>query len=134
MKWKSLFKKTVSGLVVFCFTFTTVVLDSGLRASFASSAAVPQALSVPDVLGSIDEEHKGTLPKTVIYIQDAHDSLEVQENIAKLIDYFVKDYEVRTVYEEGYEGPVPTDELFGFIEDPEVKQKVSYFLLDKLRI
>ena len=41
---------------------------------------------------------------------------------------------MKTVFEEGYEGPVPTDEYFGFIKDPKIKEKVSYFLMDKLRL
>ncbi len=72
--------------------------------------------------------------KTIVFIQDAHDSLEAQENIAKLISKFVKEKGIKTVFEEGYEGPVPTDKFFGFIKDPAIKQKVSYFLLDRLRI
>ena len=70
----------------------------------------------------------------IIYIEDAHNSLEAQENIAKLIHHFVRTAGVRTVFEEGYEGPVPTDEYFGFIKNPALKQKVSYFFLDHLRI
>jgi len=41
---------------------------------------------------------------------------------------------VKTVFEEGYEGPVPTDALFDEIGDPTLREKVSYFLLDKLRL
>ena len=76
----------------------------------------------------------GRRSRFVVFIQDAHDSLEAQENIAKLIERLVAEQGIRTVFEEGYEGPVPTDQFFGFIKDPAVKQKVSYFLLDKLRI
>jgi len=72
--------------------------------------------------------------RMVVYIQDAHDSLEAQENIAKLVEHFVQNHGVRTVFEEGYEGPVPTDDFFGFIEDPKLKQKTSHFFLDKLRL
>jgi hypothetical protein len=70
----------------------------------------------------------------VVYIQDAHDSLEAQDNIAAMVRYCVKEYGVKTVYEEGYEGPVPTDKLFGSIQDPALKEKVSYYLMDKLRV
>ncbi|MDA9101389.1 hypothetical protein N9K06_01790, partial [Omnitrophica bacterium] len=68
------------------------------------------------------------------FIQDAHDSLEAQENIAKIIDHLVANYGIKTVFEEGYQGPVPTDDYFGAIADPAVKERVSYFLMDKLRI
>jgi hypothetical protein len=72
--------------------------------------------------------------KTIFFIQDAHDSLEAQENMAKIINHLVDAYDVKTVFEEGYEGEIPTDEYFGFIESAEDKQMVSYFLMDKLRL
>ncbi len=72
--------------------------------------------------------------RMVVYIQDAHDSLEAQENIAKMINHLVANYGVKTVFEEGYEGPVPTDKYFGFIKDPKIREKVAYFLMDRLRI
>ena len=40
---------------------------------------------VPPELGFIDESYNGKSGKTILYIQDAHDSLEAQENIAKII-------------------------------------------------
>jgi len=111
---------------------------------------------IPPELGTVDEiyraergagngernnENVSRLPLTVprhdrmvVFIQDAHDSLEAQENIAKIIQHLVANYGVKTVFEEGYEGPVPTDDYFGFIKDPAIKQKVSYFFLDHLRI
>ncbi len=94
----------------------------------------PSDISLPQELGEIEESFQGSSGKTILYIQDAHDSLEAQENIAKTITHLVETYGIKTVYEEGYEGPVPTDEYFGFIKDPVVKEKVSYFLMDKLRI
>ena len=115
-------------------------------------------IRIPPELGSIDEvyrvprdSHLGTrqtrnqneplVPspesrhdRMVVYIQDAHDSLEAQENIAKIINHLVANDGVKTVFEEGYEGPVPTDKYFGFIKDPKIKEKVSYFLMDHLRV
>lgn len=92
------------------------------------------SFSIPEQLGKIEESFTGNSGKTIIYIQDAHDSLEAQENIAKTIHYAVEHYGVQTVYEEGYEGPVPTDKYFGLIKEPEIKERVSYFLMDRLRI
>ena len=89
---------------------------------------------VPPELGLIEESFHGTSGKTILYIQDAHDSLEAQENIAKIINHLVANDGVKTVFEEGYEGPVPTDKYFGFIKDPKIKEKVSYFLMDHLRV
>ena len=94
----------------------------------------PLQLNIPSSLGTVEEFFSGPSSKTIIYIQDAHDSLEAQENIAKIIHYLVDKYGVKTVYEEGYEGPVPTDKYFGKIEDPKIREKVAYFLMDKLRL
>ena len=93
-----------------------------------------QKFSIPEELGKIEESFSGASGKTIIYIQDAHDSLEAQENIAKTIQYLVAKYGVKRVYEEGYEGPVPTDKYFGTIQDPKIREKVAYFLMDKLRL
>ena len=91
-------------------------------------------IRIPPELGLIDESFQGTSGKTILYIQDAHDSLEAQENIAKIINSLVAHEGVKTVFEEGYEGPVPTDNFFGFIKSPKIKEKVSYFLMDHLRV
>ena len=110
---------------------------SSLRGSVpanVASASGGEAISIPEEYGKIEESFPGTSGKTIIYIQDAHDSLEAQENIAKTIQYLVDRYGVKTVYEEGYEGPVPTDEYFDFIKNSAVKEKVSYFLMDQLRL
>ncbi|MDD5085334.1 MAG: hypothetical protein PHE61_04740, partial [Candidatus Omnitrophica bacterium] len=99
------------------------------------------SVSIPQDLGSIDEyfvpEVNGRLTtddeRLVIYLQDCHSSLEAQLNIASIIKHLVKEYGVKTVYEEGYEGEVPSDELFN-IKDKAIKEKVSYFFLDHLRL
>lgn len=119
--------------------FLSVSLLYSEPLSFATSIPlkpnkISTGISIPGAIGEIEEGFQGTSGKTLIYIQDAHDSLEAQENIARAIDYFVEHDGVKTVYEEGFEGPVPTDKYFGPVKNPEVKRKLSYFFLDKLRI
>ena len=148
LSWPGLSLKAVASLTIGSFLATQVLLPTPV--SFAqrinpkvgggdpvtvSTAQVPNGkIVVPPQLGKIEESFQGTTNKTILFIQDAHDSLEAQENIAKLIGKFVKEKGIKTVFEEGYEGPVPTDKFFGFIKDHKTKQKVSYFLLDKLRL
>lgn len=120
----------------------TAFLVSHLDPAYAQNtpaqtpSLVPQTeIHVPENLGKLESVSRVPGAKqTVIYIQDAHDSLEAQKNIAKLVRHFVKRYGVKTVFEEGFEGPVPTETFFGFMKDAAAKEKVSYFLLDKLRI
>jgi len=138
MKKTSIFIRGICMFVALCF-FTTDAL--ALPATLSRGNSVETYASrafknfqVPEQLGRIEESYEGTLPKTVLFIQDAHDSLEAQENIAKIIENTVENYGVRTVYEEGYEGRVPTDDFFLKIKNPEVREKAAYFLMDKLRI
>ena len=100
----------------------------------SAAVKVETPFSIPPKLAAVEEFHKGALPKNILFVQDAHDSLEAQEHIAALIGHLVENHGVQTVLEEGYEGPVPTDALFEKITEPAVKQRVAYFLLDKLRI
>ncbi len=100
----------------------------------ASGIPIPASISLPSEFGNIEEFHPGSTGKTVIFIQDAHDVLQAQENIAAMITHLVENQSVKTVYEEGYEGPVPTDALFKNISDPEVKRKTAYYFLDQLKI
>ena len=145
--WKNgLFWRRVTATVVI-IAFSLFDAARYAPQGYASPSAVavasgPALFSIPKELGKTDEvyfprDDEGRMTegaKTIIFIQDAHDSLEAQENIARIINHLVKEKGIRTVFEEGYEGPVPTDKFFGFIKDPAIKQKVSYFLLDKLRI
>lgn len=94
----------------------------------------PLNLSIPAEWGSLQGFYPGKSQKTLLYIQDAHNSFEAQINIAHLIHFAVKEYGAGLVFEEGYEGDVPTDPFFKAIPDPGNRRKVSYYLLDKLRV
>jgi len=127
--------KTIAVIVCLCMVSTEIVYAAPLPSSpNPPQNESPKAITIPEELGSVEETHQGRSGKTIIYIQDAHDSLEAQENIAKIINFLVENHGVETVFEEGYEGPVPSDEYFGFIDDPVIKERVAYFLMDKLRI
>ena len=104
------------------------------RESAANVPPVNDPFDLPPYLGTIAESFQGSSDKTVLYIEDAHASLEAQENISKIINYLVEHHGVKTVFEEGCEGRVLTDDYFGFIKDAAIKKEVSYFLLEKLRI
>ncbi len=124
-----LFYKPTAIFLSISFMFFTVLQYA------PSGYADPEAsITIPKEWGSVEESFVGKSDKTIIYIQDAHDSLEAQENISKIIQYMVSENGIQTVFEEGYEGPVPSDEFFGDIEDPKVKEKVSFDLMDQLRI
>lgn len=116
------------------------VLAAGLALCLAWPApleAAPLDLRtkrVPESLGWVDSFHAGPSGKTIFYIQDAHDSLEIQENIAALIAQLVRQDKIRSVFEEGYEGIVPTDRYFDSKMPAGLRRAMAYYLLDQLRI
>ncbi|MCB0375761.1 MAG: hypothetical protein KDD04_07570, partial [Sinomicrobium sp.] len=128
--------RTVALFTCIVFSFTSVT-EAAVNTAFntQSSVLIPQSSSlIPSEYGRVEKYHQGTSDKTIIYIKDAHDSIEAQENIANMIHYLVEHQNVQTVYEEGYEGSVPSDKYFGSVEDPAVKKEVSYYLMDRLKI
>jgi nucleoside-diphosphate-sugar epimerase len=128
-------KRSLFCRLVALFLSTCLALcESSAYALPPINAASLLPLTIPQQWGTLEESFESHSGKTLLFIQDAHDSLEAQIHIAQLITHFVHGHGVKTVYEEGYEGLVPTDDYFQFIKDPEIKRKVSYFLLDKLRL
>lgn len=91
-------------------------------------------LEIPQKLGFIDEIYEGRDGRRILFIQDAHDSLEAQLHISDLIQTLVRERKIRTVFEEGYQGPVPARELFGDIRDETLRTRIAHYLLDRLRL
>lgn len=130
MKKKTFWIKTSALL-----TALTLAFEPGmLQASSPSSAPSAPGIRIPQEWGEEEISLPGSSGKTIYFIQDAHDSLEAQKNIASIIVHLTEKEKIKTVFEEGYEGPVPTERYFGFVKDPGERLKVSSFLLDRLRI
>ncbi len=89
-------------------------------------------VAIPNKIGVIEYTFKGN-SAPLFYIQDAHNSLEAQKNIAALISLLVQEYGVKTVLVEGVEGKVNLDTYFQF-SDSNVKEKVSDYFLEHLRL
>lgn len=130
MTSKNLLKRSIAGLVLFAFCLNTILPPGYAQ----STPAVSKPVSIPETFGKVEESFQGSSGKKIFYIQDAHDSLEAQENIAKMIHHLVEHAGVTTVFEEGYEGRVPTDKFFGKIPNKKIREKTAYFLMDKLRL
>jgi len=122
--------KAVAGMMGFLFLTQDLLYGASLTAALPQ----PMAYKIPASLGRIESYHRGTSDKTIVFVQDAHDSIEAQMNIAGIIRHSVAKYGVKTVFEEGYEGPVPTDEVYKSLTEPRTREAVSYYLLDHLRI
>lgn len=129
----------------FCYILTSA--DAKLLAQRAPRTPVSaemqatfnpfEKLAALEDFGTIDEIYVSPSNKQknlILYIQDAHDSLEAQKSIAQIIRYLVDKQYTETVFQEGYEGRLPTDEYFNFLEEKEFKRKVTYKLMDQLLI
>jgi len=100
----------------------------------ASAANISAPFEIPAALGTIETLVHKNSSKTLLYIEDAHDSLEAQQNIAAIINHLVHQHDFKLVYEEGYEGPVPTDAFFSNFPDKQTRKKAALDYLDRLRI
>jgi hypothetical protein len=75
------------------------------------------AVSVPSALGSVREtftpakNSSSTKTPFVIHIEDAHSSLEAQENIGRILKHLTKDRRFRTIYFEGGAGELDSPAL-----------------------
>ncbi|MBI4971065.1 MAG: UTP--glucose-1-phosphate uridylyltransferase, partial [Candidatus Omnitrophica bacterium] len=125
-------KKAASYLTVFLFVFSTVVTAQTAQV-FANAVPKANGIEIPAQLGTVEKTFHGQSQFPLIYIQDAHSSLEAQESISKLITTLVKKKGIQTVFTEGYEGEIPLDQLYPFT-NVEVKEKVSRHAMDYLRL
>lgn len=94
-----------------------------------------EKISIEDIgisknIGSIKSKHKGKGEKLVIHIQDAHCNFEAQENIAKILDNLIKNYNVNFVAVEGADGIVDTS-WFRAFPDPEIRREVARYFMKK---
>ena len=108
--------------IVVCLSMLTLDIGFAAPSNQAAHPGTTRRYSIPVELGLLDESYEGSSGKTVIYIQDAHTSLQAQENIAKIINHLVTTQDVQTVFEEGYEGEVPTDQYFNLLQEKQVKE------------
>ncbi len=103
--------------------------------SYALNTGIPRNPSlVSPSLGTIEEIFPGKSGKTIFFIQDAHASFEAQLHISGMIQELVQKQGVQTVFEEGFEGPVPSDSYFGWIKDSKTRDRAAYHFLDQLLI
>lgn len=126
-----------------CFFFSAFDLSayaapiSGYsQLSLNAPATIRSTGSFPVSLAISDEFFEGSSlnSKEVVFIQDAHSSLEAQKNIASTIHWFVKNRGVRKVYEEGFSGKVPTDSVLNASSNRHDRKIISSELLAHLLI
>ncbi len=86
---------------------------------FASSFAAE--IKIPNQFGSIKEafeapSQSSLSQREIIHIQDAHCNYEAQKNMAGLLDYLVKQYNLKLIMVEGGSGDVSLSFLRGYAD------------------
>ncbi|MBI4397547.1 MAG: hypothetical protein HY586_00295 [Candidatus Omnitrophica bacterium] len=122
-------------LALFSLSLFPVSAQAQVPVSLAPSSISlePIVKAIPARFGSVDSQHAGSTAFPIIYIQDAHNSLEAQRHIAALIHRLTQQFGIRRVLIEGYDGLVPLDELYP-IQDAKLRKKVAYHFMDRLRL
>ncbi|MBU1864529.1 MAG: methyltransferase domain-containing protein [Candidatus Omnitrophica bacterium] len=137
--------KILSIIVVCIFAINTIVWSAPAQSAYT--------INVPEKYGKVKERWVGKESEsgqeserecaddvgTVVIVQDAHTSLEAQENIAGIIDRFVQksndkrpttDNSPLLVAAEGAEGVCDTS-LYSSYPDPEVKKLVAQRFMER---
>jgi hypothetical protein len=88
----------------------------------------------PDDVGTVEQRWEGNSEKTLILIQDSHISLEVQLNIAKIIQSLVNDHDIKLVNIEGADHEKIDFQELRELEPRDVVERVSVEFLKESRI
>jgi len=64
--------------------------------------ALLESIRVPEEVGRVIEAYQGSSDQTIIHIQDAHAHYEAQKNLARIVEEFVRNYNVNVVLIEGW--------------------------------
>jgi len=118
------------------------LLFSGI--SFAAITSVVKTINIPSLFGNVKEvfDIQDTTPadtqnanmgKTIIHIQDAHCNYEAQKNMANLLDYLVKENNLKLIMVEGGSGNVNLEFLRNYA-DKKAREGVAdkYLKLGKI--
>ncbi|MCB9800308.1 MAG: hypothetical protein H6757_06080 [Candidatus Omnitrophica bacterium] len=94
--------------------------------SFASAKV--KEMTVPSGLGSIEEIHEASSGYTVILLQDAHDVPDAQKSLEQLVEYFQKEYGIKTVALEGIQGDLDQTLLRHFPDQKKLREVFNTYL------
>ncbi len=92
------------------------------------------SINFPEEIGTVEQRWEGSSSKTLLLIQDSHISLEVQLNIAKIIQTLVNEYDIKLVNIEGADHEKIDFHELRELEPRDVVERVSVEFLKESRI
>jgi len=133
---KSLSGKIIIFLAILCLLFSGIGL--------ATLTSVVNSINIPPIFGNVKEvfdiqdtklanTQNANLSKTIIHIQDAHCNYKAQKNMAQLLDYLVKENNLKLIMMEGGSGNVNLEFLCNYA-DKKARESVAdkYLKLGKI--
>ncbi|NQT22883.1 MAG: UTP--glucose-1-phosphate uridylyltransferase, partial [Candidatus Omnitrophica bacterium] len=131
----NVFKKAVALITVQLFLLSNIGFAADDVAKVASPKVESQALAVdalaiPRGIGTIKERSLGENGKLILYIQDAHCNYEAQNNISRILEHLIKNYNINFVAVEGADGIVDTS-WFKAFPDEDIKKEVADYFMKK---
>jgi len=98
-----------------------VLFTQGLLLLSITWAAIPE-IRIPSQYGTVKEtyaaQNNGQVPeRTIIHIQDAHCNYEAQKNMAKVLEYLAREYNLKLIMVEGGSGNVNLSFLRNYADE-----------------
>ncbi|MFC1590074.1 hypothetical protein ACFL42_01125 [Candidatus Omnitrophota bacterium] len=90
----------------------------------------PDKIVVPKDFGLVKSKFLGNGKGLVVHIQDAHCNFEAQSNIVKILESFIKNYNIKLISVEGAEGYIDTT-WFKAFPDADVRREVATYFMKK---
>jgi len=134
IKIPGVFERIISLGIFLCFVLnTTSSYASSSIPLFNSLKSIPK-VELPQAVGIVESEKIFPLSSSVhhphiFYLQDAHGSPQAQRNLARIIDYLVHRYGIRTIFVEGAAEKLNVQYL-RFMPEVQLNQKLLNRLID----
>ncbi len=110
--------------IAMCLPSLSWAFEPGIyKTSSIKAVSATKAIQIPGHLGTVVQASLAQ-ERVVVHIQDLHCNYEVQNNIAEILEYLVREHKVSLVAEEGASLPINVSALASFPRTS-VKRKVG---------
>ena len=89
----------------------------------------PDDVEVDAAYGTIEARFTGTTDQFIVLIGENHASFTVQQNVARIAEQLLSEYDIRLLLVEGYDQAIDTG-FFDAIPDPAVRREVAWAFLE----
>lgn len=111
---------------------SVLVLVTGVPPIEASPASSVLSFSLSPEWGAVEGHLPSGDSRSVIIIQDAHDSVQAQHQIQRILHHLVNTNVADKVFEEGAEGRLDLETYFSWIEGEKNKNQLARRMVDDL--